>query len=178
MCRHRPSNANGDSDRSTARATTAPRRCHTGCATTTSAGPTARSAADPRSVVSTTSRSRTALASDARPRRLPTNSSAVVPLTGAVPARGAASKLGARRRVARSRPVPAKRGTHVRRCPTCCAVTHSRMPPNCVKSGACARRTVHTAGGRIGRRIGRIRWRGVPRSTCAPMYAECRTGSC
>jgi hypothetical protein len=49
------SSANGDSARSTAPANTAPRPCHTGCTTTTSADHTARSAANHRSAVSTTS---------------------------------------------------------------------------------------------------------------------------
>ena len=48
-------------------ATTAPRRCHTGCATTTSADHTAHSAADHRSAASTTSRGRTSSALDEAP---------------------------------------------------------------------------------------------------------------
>ena len=55
----RRSNASGRSARSTAPATTAPKRCHTGSATTTSADRTARSAAGHRSAASTTSRGRT-----------------------------------------------------------------------------------------------------------------------
>ena len=49
--------------------TTAPRRCHTGCATTTSADHTAHSAASHRSAASTTSRGRTSRAGRRTSRR-------------------------------------------------------------------------------------------------------------
>jgi transposase InsO family protein len=62
------SNANGDSAASTAPATTAAEPCHTGCATTTSAGHTAHSAANHQSAASTTSRGRTPRAADVAAR--------------------------------------------------------------------------------------------------------------